>query len=184
MQKLVYRIQCLSSFHFQESMFKQDTMLSSGQGFSNTLSNNQNICSRLHMVGNVHLVLTDVLTAFWRMYSTVSMQFEHLLRDTSVVYTSLFERVLCVPMKVLFVQSLPPQYGHLSNTTSLVCLKDDPLHTDHVLLPPLQYRLLSVIASPVCPKDGRLLTNLNASIIRCTETTIIQTFLYSLVLKV
>ena len=45
-------------------MFKQDTMLSSGQGFSNTLSNNQNICSRLRMVGNVNLLLTDVLTLF------------------------------------------------------------------------------------------------------------------------
>ena len=57
-------------------------------------------------------------------------------------------------MKVLFEQSLPPLYGHLSNTNSLVCLKDDPLHTDHVQLLPPQYRLLSVIASPVCPKDG------------------------------
>ena len=140
----------MSSFHLQESMFKQDTMLSSGQGFSNTLSNNQNICSRLHMVGNVHLVLTDVLTAFWHMYSTVSMQFEHFLRDTSIVYTSLFQTVLCVPMKVVFVQSLPPQYGHLSNTNILCVLKMiDPLHTDHVQLPPPQYRLLSVIASPV-----------------------------------
>ena len=113
----------MSSFHLQESMFKQDTMLSSGQGFSNTLSNNQNICTRLHMVGNVNLLLTDVLTAFWHMYSTVSMQFEHFLRDTSIVYTSLFQTVLCVPMKVVFVQSLPPQYGHLSNTNILCVLK-------------------------------------------------------------
>jgi len=148
-------------------MFKQDTMLSSGQGFSNTQSNNQNICSRLHMVGDVNLLLTDPLTAFWRMYSTVSLEFEHFLRETSIVYTSLFQTVLCVPMKVVFVQSLPPQYGHLSNTNGLVCLEDDPLHTYHVQLPPPQYRLLSVIASPVCPKDGRLHTNLNASIIRC-----------------
>lgn len=166
-------------------MFKQDTMLSSGQGFSKTQSNNQNICSRLHMVGDVNLLLTDVLTAFWCMYSTVSLQiFEHLLRDTSIVYTSLFQTVLCVPMKVVFVQSLPPKHGHLSNTNSLVCLEDDPLLTDHVQLPPPQYRLLSVIASPVCPKDGRLHTNLKASIIQCTETIIIPTFLYSLVLKV
>ena len=174
----------MSSFHLQESMFKQDTMLSSGQGFSNTLSNNQNICSRLHMVGDVNLLLTDVRTAFRRMYSTVSMQFEHLLRDTSIIYTSLFQTVLCVPMKVVFVQSLPPQYGHLSNTKSLVCLKDDPLLIDHIQLAHPQYRLLSVIASPVCSKDCRLHTNLNASIIQCTKTTIIQTFLYSLVLKV
>lgn len=151
----------MSSFHLQESMFKQDTMLSSGQGFSNTQSNNKNICSRLHMVGDINLLLTDVLTAFWHMYSTVSMQFEHLLRDTSIVYTSQFQTVLCVPMKVVLVQSLPPQYGHVSNMNSLVCLKDDPLHTGHVQLPPPQYRPLSVIASPVCPKDGRLHTNLN-----------------------
>lgn len=164
-------------------MFKQDTMLSSGQGFTKTKSNNQNICSRLHMVGDVNWLLTDVLTAFWCTYSTVSLQFEHLFRDTSIVYTSLFQTVLCVPMKVVFEQSLPPLYGHLSNTNSLVCLKDDPLHTDHVQLLPPQYRLLSVIASPVCPKDGWLHTNLNASIIRCTETTTIQTFLYSLLLK-
>ena len=170
-------------FHLQESMFKQDTMLSSGQRFSNTQSNNQNICSRLHMVGDVNWLLTNVLTAFSRTYSTVSLQFEHLLGDTSIVYTSLFQTVLGVPMKVLFEQSLPPLYGHLSTTNSLVCLKDDPLLTDHVQLPPQQYRLLSVIASPVCPKDGWLHTNLNASIIRCTETTIIQTFLYSLLLK-
>ena len=171
-------------FHLQESMFKQDTMLSSGQGFSNTQSNNKNICSRLHMVGDVNWLLTDVLTAFWRTYSTVRLQFEHLLVDTSIVYTSLFQTVLCVPMKVLFVQFLPPQYGHLSNMKSLVCLKDDPLLIDHIQLAPPQYRLLSVIASPVCSKDGRLHTNLNTSIIRCTETTIKQTFLYSLVLKV
>ena len=67
-------------------------------------------------------------------------------------------------MKVVVVQSLPPQYGHRSSTNSLVCLKDDPLHTDHVQLPRPQYRLLSVIASPVYPKDGRLHTNLNSSI--------------------
>ena len=165
-------------------MFKQDTMLSSGQGFTKTKSNNQNICSRLHMVGDVNWLLTNVLTAFSRTYSTVSLQFEHLLGDTSIVYTSLFQTVLGVPMKVVFEQSLPPLYGHLSNMNSLVCLKDDPLHTDHVQLLPPQYRLLSVIASPVCPKDGWLHTNLNASIIRCTETTTIQTFLYSLLLKV
>ena len=165
-------------------MFKQDTMLSSGQGFTKTKLNNQNICSRLHMVGDVNWLLTDVLTAFWCTYSTVSLQFERLLRDTSIVYTSLFQTVLGVPMKVVFEQSPPPLYGHLSNTNSLVCLKDDPLHTDHVQLLPPQYRLLSVIASPVCPKDGWLHTNLKASIIRCTETTTIQTFLYSLLLQV
>ena len=148
----------MSSFHLQESMFKQDTMLSSGQGFTKTKSNNQNICSRLHMVGDVNWLLTDVLTAFWCTYSTVSLQFEHLLRDTSIVYTSLFQTVLCVPMKAVFVQSLPPQYGHRSNTNSLVCLKDDPLHTDHVQLPSPQYRVLSVIASSVCPNEGNLCT--------------------------
>ena len=148
----------MSSFHLQESMFKQDTMLSSGQRFTKTKSNNQNICSRLHMVGDVNWLLTDVLTAFWCTYSTVSLQFERLLRDTSIVYTSLFQTVLGVPMKVVFEQSLPPLYGHLSNTNSLVCLKDDPLHTDHVQLLPPQYRVLSVIASSVCPNEGNLCT--------------------------
>lgn len=38
-----------STLSIDESMFKQDTMLSSGQGFTKTKSNNQNICSRLHM---------------------------------------------------------------------------------------------------------------------------------------
>ena len=61
-------------------------------------------------------------------------------------------------MKVIFVQSLPPLYRHLSNTNSLVCLKDDPLHTDHVQLPSSQYKLLSVIASTVCPNEGNLCT--------------------------